>query len=281
MIIYKTTNLVNGKIYIGQKTSHRGKPIISEDDLLQTDYYGSSKTLKEDIKKFGEENFVREVLETEINSKEELNAKETEYILKLDALNPEIGYNISKQSYPYMTGIHHTEETKKKMCSAQQKRFLKNPELMKKQWSEMGKIGKGKPHGPMSEETKQKLREKRKLQKIDSGWHHSEEARRKNSEAHKGKVPSEETRKKLSESLKGHKSWSKGKKHTEETKKKISKANKGRVSPNKGNKYNNGTKKKISEARKGKKHSEETKQKMKEAWIKRKAKKLTELESSI
>ena len=68
-----------------------------------------------------------------------------------------------------------------------------------------------------------------------SGKHHSEESKKKNSEAHKGKHLSEEAKKKLSEANKGHpvseetkKKMSEAKKNiSEETKKKLSKARKG------------------------------------------------------
>ena len=70
-----------------------------------------------------------------------------------------------------------------------------------------------------------------------SGFTHSEESRKKMSEARKGKKPYE---------------------MTEETRKKISEAKKGKTHSEK-------TRKKISEAKKGKTHSEETRKKMSEA----------------
>ena len=70
------------------------------------------------------------------------------------------------------------------------------------------------------------------------GKHHTDEARRKQSEANKGeknpnygKHPTEETRRKRSESMKGK---NKGKYHDEETKKRISKSMKGKPSNIKG-----------------------------------------------
>lgn len=95
------------------------------------------------------------------------------------------------------------------------------------------------------------------------GWKMSEETKHKISEANKGKKRqpfSEETKRKLSE-------VNKGKIISEEQKGKISAAMKGKhTSPNTEFK-------KGQEAwNKGKKHSEETRQKMKEAWIKRKQK---------
>ena len=100
-----------------------------------------------------------------------------------------------------------------------------------------------------------------------------------------GKHHSEETRKKMSEARKGQIPWIKGKHHSEETRRKISKATKGEKNPNFGKHpipWNRGIprteeeKKKMSENRKGKgvgeknywygKHlSEETKRKLKES----------------
>jgi len=87
----------------------------------------------------------------------------------------------------------------------------------------------------------------------------TDEAKRKISEAMKGKVKSDETKRKISEAMKGKV------KLTDETKRKISKAKKGKV------KLTDETKRKISEAMKGKqnslgvKHTDEAKRKMSKA----------------
>lgn len=49
-IVYKTTNLLNGRFYVGV---HNG---------TSKNYYGSGRLLKAAIKKYGKENFVRETL---------------------------------------------------------------------------------------------------------------------------------------------------------------------------------------------------------------------------
>jgi len=82
MIIYKTTNLINDKIYVGQTTI---------DDLK---YYGSGTGLLLAIKKYGKKNFKREILE-ECSSINELNEQEIYWIDKLNATDKDVGYNIS------------------------------------------------------------------------------------------------------------------------------------------------------------------------------------------
>ena len=92
---------------------------------------------------------------------------------------------------------------------------------------------------------------KRKMSEANKGRQLSEETKRKISESQKGRQFSEETKRKMSESLKG-------KHHSEETKRKMSESQKGRQ-------FSGETKRKLSEANKGKHHSEEAKRKMSEA----------------
>ena len=85
-IIYKTTNLINGKIYVGRHAAIK----------IKEKYLGSGVLLRKAIKKYGKENFIREILgEYEWNSKEEMNLCESEWIKKLDATNLKIGYNLT------------------------------------------------------------------------------------------------------------------------------------------------------------------------------------------
>ncbi len=81
MVIYKVTNLINGKIYIGQNKNNN------------SNYYGSGKLIKRALKKYGKDNFKKEIL-CECNSLEELNEKERFWISKLNSTDSEIGYNL-------------------------------------------------------------------------------------------------------------------------------------------------------------------------------------------
>ena len=67
--IYKTTNLINNKIYIGK---HKTKNI---NDL----YYGSGILIAEAIEKYGIENFTKEILYI-FDNEEEMNQKEAELV---------------------------------------------------------------------------------------------------------------------------------------------------------------------------------------------------------
>ena len=83
--IYKTTNLVNGKIYIGKRVS----------STIVKRYKGSGKLIKAAMLKYGEQNFVCELLEW-CSTNEELNNREKYYIKFYNSTDLTIGYNISK-----------------------------------------------------------------------------------------------------------------------------------------------------------------------------------------
>jgi len=93
---------------------------------------------------------------------------------------------------------------------------------------------------------------KRKISEALTGKTFTDEHRRRLSEAHKTRPPvSEETRKKMSEAHRGKEPWNKGVAHTEEHRRKISEANKGMTSPMKGKKHTEETKRMMSESRSG------------------------------
>jgi hypothetical protein len=104
MIIYKTTNLINGKIYIGQ------------DSKNNPDYFGSGKYFKRALKKYGKENFIKEIIDT-AETLDELSEKEIYWIDKLDSIKPGIGYNLTNKLIynPYNSKRKFYEETRIKL----------------------------------------------------------------------------------------------------------------------------------------------------------------------
>lgn len=190
MYIYKTTNLVNGKIYIGK----------SQNDFNEG-YIGSGSILKKAIKKYGRSNFNVELIE-ECYTLEDLDYKEIFWIEKYNSTDPKLGYNITKggtggntyENNPNYLNIieklkkrRHTEETKRKISENNWQAKNKGArsgskwsedqrKKMEKVWEEKGgpmkdrehseetklKISKSKEGTKLSEETKNKMRGKRK-----------------------------------------------------------------------------------------------------------------------
>lgn len=93
--IYITTNLVNGKKYIGQ---HRANEY---DDK----YFGSGSVLRKAIQKYGIENFINEILSV-CETEEELNEQEIYFIQKYKATDNPDFYNLC--SGGYLAGTDNT-----------------------------------------------------------------------------------------------------------------------------------------------------------------------------
>lgn len=83
--IYITTNLINGKRYIGQRKFSDG----------WVTYLGSGKRFKQALKKYGRSNFVRVIIDIGY-TREELNNKEISLIKFLNAVDSKNFYNISE-----------------------------------------------------------------------------------------------------------------------------------------------------------------------------------------
>jgi group I intron endonuclease len=83
MYIYKITNLLNGKVYVGKHTCKN----------IENIYYGSGVAIKAAIRKYGKENFKKDVL-CICKSEGELNKMEIKWILKLGSFGD--GYNMTK-----------------------------------------------------------------------------------------------------------------------------------------------------------------------------------------
>jgi len=145
MIIYKTTNLINGKIYVGQHNT-------SSDD----GYLGSGLILQKAIDKYGKENFKREILE--FVNENNVDEREIYWIAYTSATQREIGYNITTGGYGvrglfgeknHFYGKKHTKEAKRKM-SILKKGIKQSDEIVRKRVESR----KGYIH---SNETKKKM----------------------------------------------------------------------------------------------------------------------------
>lgn len=229
MVIYKTTNLINCKFYVGQDSNNN------------LTYLGSGEYLKRAIKKYGKENFIKEILEV-CESLDELNEREKFWITNLSATT--YGYNISfGGQVGWFKGLKHKPESIEKIREKSTGRKF-SPEVIEKLKGKNNHFY-GKNH---SNETKEKIS---KSNKGNPSWNkelkniYSEETLKKMSKAKLGnkywlgKTHSDETKKKLSD-------INKGKKMSPEVKEKISKSNKGRVSWNKGKMLDEDIKCKIS-----------------------------------
>jgi len=193
-IIYETTNLVNGKTYIGQ---HQCKS-------LDDGYLGSGVCLRDAIKKYGEANFKREVLFIYDNF-DDMNKKEIELVTEEFVA---LGSNYNLQTGG--SNGRHSEETRAKISEA-----LKGKKHSEETRAKMSAANKGKK---LSEETKRKISEARE------GKKHSEESKRKISAAQKNM--SEEKKLAMKAKMSAAR---KGRKKSEAWKAKISAAAKGRT----------------------------------------------------
>lgn len=157
-IIYKVTNIINGKIYIGQHVT----------DNLKDGYKGSGIALKNALKKYGRSNFKYEILEFyNGNSKTEFNQLEYSYIKKYNSDDKNIGYNrtdccgggyLGKEVYE-KRNYKHSEEIKLKISKIHKGR--KNS-LHHIEATRLGNLGKVNYHN----ETKEKSLEERRQIKI-------------------------------------------------------------------------------------------------------------------
>ena len=187
--VYKHTNRINGKIYIG---------ITSQRPQKRWDCgrgYQSNKHFWDSIQKYGWESFDHEILFDNLDP-EDAFRKEQELILKYGTQDYRKGYNCSSGGEGGATGLvgerhprygkHHTPETRARLSLA----------------------NKGKKYSPeryanfLNTLDRDMLRERayKTIVGYNNGRSRSEECRRKIAESNRGLKRSEETCKKIGES---------------------------------------------------------------------------------
>lgn len=229
----------NGKSYIGITTHDN-----ASDRWGRCGYgYQSQKLFWRAIKKYGWDNFKHIVLIENISIEAACEC-EKYLISKYRSNDPRYGYNRACGG-DTNCGFVRTEEQRAKISRSLKGKLAgeKNPSYGK----------------PKTEETRKAIADSLR------GRIQSEETKTKKSQALKGHVVSEETRKKISESRRGRRL-------SDETKKKLSQSHKGLKLGhyNVGRKASLETRMKMSLAHKGKPKSEEQKQKIREAMLRRK-----------
>jgi group I intron endonuclease len=116
LYIYKITNLINGKIYVG-KHSHK---------KTENGYFGSGVAIKKGILKYGKVNFIKEIL-CICSSEKELNNSEIYWIDKLKSFSN--GYNMTKGGEGKL-GHVQSEETKNKASKSMIEYYKNNPQTI-------------------------------------------------------------------------------------------------------------------------------------------------------
>lgn len=243
--VYKTTNKLNGRYYIG---------VHKSENIENDSYLGSGYILAKALDKYGKANFEREIL-FEFDTPEEAFQKERE-IVNEEFVNDDITYNVALGGHggkltevnPFFGRKHteetkeilrrkssekrHTEESKQKISKSLNEHYAS---LTDEQWEELSKKFRGE-NGPFF------------------GRHHTEEVKRFLSEINTGKVPTEEQRQKMRDN-----SASRGIPKSEEFKQHLSDLFTGRECPWVQETNRNPEKiRKTAEKHRGMKRSEET-----------------------
>lgn len=182
--IYRITNTVNGKVYIGQTIRHYKERFKSYERLKTNDH------LKNSFLKYGIDLFTFEVID-QVEDLDELNCLEIKYIQQYDSTNRDKGYNIESGG----RNAPASAETRKKMS------IVRLGKKHTDEWTQ-NRIYKAGTEGAKKYGHQLSDAEKRYLSESNSGennyWHgktRDAETKRKISQAKTGISMSEETKK--------------------------------------------------------------------------------------
>ena len=170
--VYKIVNILNGKIYIGV---HKTKDI-------NDDYMGSGLHIKRAQEKYGIENFRKEILEVFDNSKDMYTMESV--LVNEDFIKDQETYNLKvggEGGWDHCNTNSEMQSKKAIKSNEVQKELAKNnPEWVKKKAEKLS-ISKKLAHkeGRIHSFTGQEFKGKK----------HSEETKKKISEATKGRIP--------------------------------------------------------------------------------------------
>jgi group I intron endonuclease len=180
MVVYKTTNLVNGKFYIGKDAKNDPK------------YLGSGILLKQAVEKHGRSNFIKEVLE--YCTDHTINEREKYWIEFTQA--QQIGYNLADGGQGGDLGDYVNSKRAKSLTGKIQSKEIrekKSKSLQGRQVTWGDKISKAMTGKTWKQKTER-----------------TEEHKNKTSQALKGKKKSKEVIEKMSKSKLGKPSPTKG-----------------------------------------------------------------------
>ncbi len=191
-VVYKATNIVNGKAYIGFTKEFRARKAAHLRDKDNTYFHKA-------LRKYGKDKFVWTILKEDATLQDEIDL-----IVSHETFGK--GYNACEGGSAGTPGYVHTNETKKILSEMAKKQFM---DPKQREMIIMRRTGQ-----TMSEETK------RKISESTLGVKKSAETKAKMSISKQ--AMSDETKAKMSE-------YRTGKRHSKETKRKIALRNKGRV----------------------------------------------------
>lgn len=152
--IYITTNLINGKRYLGLKCFNE----------KWKDYLGSGIILKQAVDKYGPENFHRSIIDIAY-SMDELRQKEYEYSVFFNVVESDDWYNIVYGGGATL-GYHFTDEQKQKISESLQGRKMSEESKRKMSESKKGvsfteehkrNLSKSQIGRPCSSETRNRI----------------------------------------------------------------------------------------------------------------------------